>query len=63
MSHCGVKHPIVICSDTRAALMALDGFLITSKEVLKCRELMEERAVNNLANLLWAPGYSKIRRQ
>ena len=28
------KNTIVICSDSRTALMALDGFLITSKEVL-----------------------------
>ena len=57
----GVKyHPIVICSDSRAALMAVDSFLITSKKVLKCRELLEELAVNNLVNLFWVPGDSNI---
>ena len=48
----GVRnYPIVIYSDSRAALMALDGFLITSKEFLECRELLEELAVNNSVNL------------
>ena len=53
------NHPIVICLDSQAALMALDGFLITSKEVLKCRELLEEVAVNNSVNLLWVLGHSR----
>ena len=55
------SHPIFICSDSRAALMALDSFLITSKEVLKFRELLKGLAVNNLVNnLLWVPGHSDI---
>ena len=57
----GVRnHPIVICLDSRAALMALDRFLITSKEVLKCRELMKELTVNNSVNDLWVLGHSNI---
>ena len=55
------NHPIVICSESRAAFMALDGFLITSKEVLKCRELLQELADNNLVNLLLVPGHANIR--
>ena len=49
------NHSIVICSDNQAALMTLYGFLITSKEVLKCRELLEKLAINNSVSLLWVP--------
>ena len=52
------NHPIAICSDTRAALMALDGFLITSKDFRKYRDLLEELTVNNSVNLLWVPRHS-----
>ena len=39
-------HSIVIFLDSRSTLMAQDGFLITSKEVLKCGKLLEELAVS-----------------
>lgn len=46
------NHSFVICSDIREALMAVDSYLITSKKVLKCRELLEV--------LLLVPGHSNI---
>ena len=33
--------PVVICSDSQAALRALDGHLVRSREVLRCRKLLE----------------------
>ena len=39
--------------------MTLDGFLITSKDFLKYRELLEELTVNNSVNLLWVPRHSR----
>ena len=32
--------PAVICSNSQAALGALDGYLVRSREVLRCRELL-----------------------
>ena len=54
------NHPVVICSDSQAALMTLYGFHITSKDVLKCRELLDQLAVNNLVYLFLVPGRSNI---
>ena len=54
------NHPIVICSDIQAALMALDSFFVTSNEFLKCKELLKELAVNYLVNILWVLGDSDI---
>ena len=53
-------HSIVICWDSRAALMALDSFLKIFKEVLKCRELLEGLAVNNSGFHLWVLNHSDI---
>ena len=40
--------------------MALDSFLITSKEVLKFRKFLKELTVNNMVDFLWVPGNSVI---
>ena len=32
--------PVLICSNSQAALGALDGYLVRSREVLRCRELL-----------------------
>ena len=37
--------------------MALDGFLITCKQVLKCREILEELVANNSIKFLGVPGH------
>ena len=34
--------PVVICSDSLAALGAVDGYLVRSREVLCCSELLKE---------------------
>ena len=51
---------ISFCSDSRAALMALEGISVTSKEVLKCRSKLETLAIHNAVRLLWVPGHSGI---
>ena len=53
--------PVVICSDSQAALDgALDGYLVRSREVLRCRGLLGELARANSVSLLWAPGHSGV---
>ena len=49
--------PVVICSDSQAALGALDGYLVRSREVLRCRGLLGELARANSVSLLWVPGH------
>ena len=36
--------PFVICSNSQAALCAVDGYFVRSREVLRCRELLGELA-------------------
>ena len=36
------EKPEVICSNRQAALGALNGYLVRSREVLRCRELLGE---------------------
>ena len=38
---------VVICSDSQDTLCALDGYLVRSREVLRCRELLGELARAN----------------
>ena len=52
--------PVVICSDSQAALRALDGHLVRSREVLRCRKLLEALSRANLLRLLWVPGQSGV---
>ena len=52
--------PVVICSDNQIALRALDGYLVRSREVLRCRQLLEELSRANSVRLLWVPGHSGV---
>ena len=52
--------PITICSDSRAALMALSCTSIYSKEVLHCIEILMALARNNAVTLIWVPGHVGI---
>ena len=51
-------NPVVICSDSQAALGALDGYLVRSREVLCCRELLGELSRANSDRLLWVSWHS-----
>ena len=70
-SHCGVYQVLLdegsqkrsyclLFGQPSRALMALDGFLTTLKEVLKRIELLEDLALYNSVNLLWIPRYQNI---
>ena len=47
--------PVVICSDSQAALCALDGYLVRSREVLRCRGFLGELLRANSVSLLCVP--------
>ena len=49
--------PVVIYPDSQAALGALDGYLVRSREVLRCRELLGKLSRANSVRLLWVPGH------
>ena len=52
--------PVVICSDSQAALGALDGYLVRSSEVLRYRGPIKELAMANSISLLWVPWHSGV---
>jgi ribonuclease HI len=51
---------IFICSDSRAALQALESCKIDSKLVMECRNLLQELAHSNVLTLVWVPGHSNV---
>lgn len=55
---CGSK--ISICSDSQAALKALQSYKISSRLILECRTLLQELAKTNLVSVVWVPGHSNI---
>ena len=52
--------PVVICSDSQATLYALDGHLVRSRAVLRCRGLLGELTRASSVSLLWVPGHSEV---
>lgn len=55
-----VEYNIVICVDSRAALMALDSNWTKSSLVDECRSAVNECATNNKVTLIWVPGHADI---
>lgn len=55
------KGRIKICSDSQAALRALNAPTFTSRLVWDCRCVLEELAKDNEVSLIWVPGHSGIR--
>ena len=51
---------VLVCSDCQGALRALDGYLVRSREVLYCRELLGELSRANSVKLLRVPGRSGV---
>ena len=49
--------PVVICFDSQVTLCALDGYLVRSREVHRCRRLLGELVRANSVSLLWVPGH------
>ena len=46
------RMPVVICSDSQVALGFLDGYLVRSREVLRCWGLLGELTGANSVSLL-----------
>lgn len=51
---------INICSDSQAALKAVESWHFSSKLVLECRNALQELSRLNVVTLLWVPGHSNI---
>ena len=51
---------IFMCSDSKAALLALSSFQFSSKLTLECRELIQKLADGNHITLVWVPGHSGV---
>jgi hypothetical protein len=47
---------ILICSDNRAALLALKSYAVSSRVVLQCVDSHQELALSNRVRLVWVPG-------
>jgi ribonuclease HI len=58
MSYCNKR--IFIFSGSQAALKALNSFLIKSKLVWNCFQLLLELAEQNKVTLIWVPGHSGV---
>jgi hypothetical protein len=51
------RRALSICSDSRAALLALKLYAVSSRVVLQCRDLL---ALSNRVRLMWLPGHCGI---
>lgn len=54
------EQDIVICSDSKAALMAVKSQLTKSKLVQDCVNCLNELSCTNRVNLLWVPGHCDV---
>lgn len=51
---------ISICSDSKASLLALSSFKITSSIVLQCWNTLQAISQQNVVELIWVPGHHGI---
>jgi hypothetical protein len=51
---------VCICSDSRAALLALSSHTVSSKLVLQCRNSLQELSIHYGVQLFWVPGHCYI---
>ena len=51
---------IFICSDSQAALQALNSYKFNSKVVLECWYILQDLSAINAVTLVWVPGHSDI---
>ena len=56
-----VGKPICICSDSQAALRALQSYSVTSVSILECIKLLNRMSAVELVTLLWIPAHSGFR--
>jgi ribonuclease HI len=52
-----VNRAISICFDSRAALLALKSYAVSSKVVLQCGNSLQELALSNRVRLVWVLGH------
>lgn len=52
---------IAICTDSRAALLALDGCQFTSLTAWNCKRRIDELGKRNILTLWWVPGHEGIK--
>jgi ribonuclease HI len=52
---------ICICSDSKAALLALSSYTISSKLLHQCRLSLQDLSNNNRVRLFWVPGHCDIK--
>jgi hypothetical protein len=55
-----VNGAVSICSDIRAALLALKSYAVSSRIVLQCRDSFQELVLYNRVRLVWVPGHCGI---
>jgi ribonuclease HI len=55
-----VNRVVSICSDSRAASLALKSYAVSSRVVLQCRDSLQELALSNRVRLVWVPGHCGI---
>jgi hypothetical protein len=55
---CMTGKTICICSDSRAALLALSSHTVSSRLVLQCRNSLQGLSINNRVQLFWVPGHN-----
>ncbi|KAJ8964706.1 hypothetical protein NQ317_016622 [Molorchus minor] len=53
---------IQICSDSRAASLAIESSKVKSRLVLECKKTLNDLASRNKVILTWVPGHSGVRR-
>ncbi|KAJ8938082.1 hypothetical protein NQ318_021756 [Aromia moschata] len=54
------RRTIQICTDSQAALMAIESSKVKSRLVLDCKKILNDLASCNIAILTWVPGHSGV---
>jgi ribonuclease HI len=60
LRECMTGKTVCICSDSRAALLALSSHTVSSKLVLQCRNSLQGFSIHNRVQLFWVPGHCGI---
>jgi hypothetical protein len=60
MSEGIVNRAVSICSDSKAALLALKSYAVFSRVVLQCKDSLHELDLSNRVRLVWVPGHFGI---
>jgi hypothetical protein len=51
---------VSICYNSRATLLALKPYAMSSRVVLQCRDSLQELPLSNRVRLVWVPGHCGI---